>query len=562
MMTGASLMLIVTLAQAVVPGVPGAPGTSPAGANPKGSAVVKGQITAADTGKPLRRARITVTGEPLATPKSTSTNVRGEYEIKELPAGRYQVRVQRSGYLPMLHGQRRSTEPGRPLDVAEGQVLEKLDFALPRAAVISGRVIDETGEPVAGVSVWAMRQEYFRGRRRVVPAGAQATTDDTGQYRLLSVSPGQYLLMAMLRETWKALRPGSGQAGPELQTFGYARTFFPGTARTADATHVKVAAGQEVASIDFALVAARAGAISGTATGPDGAPLAGARVSFSIELTGPQSSMFMGVTSVTVGADGSWRIPDIAPGEYRVEVSTADRNRAPARASRIVQLQGGDVEGVALAADYGGTITGEVLTDTGEALPSSADQMRVAAESLTPDARPMAFVTGDLNGVVGSDGRFRTSGVLSPSIVRVLSLPKGWALKGVEGGEVDHAEFPVELRGGRTLDVRVVITNRFPEVTGRITDDRENPAEGTVLLFPSDSERWFDTGVLKMARPDQSGVFRMETVRPGEYLAVALEAVESWQINDPEFLEEVKSRATRVTVREAQPEMLTLKVAR
>jgi hypothetical protein len=41
-----------------------------------------------------------------------------------------------------------------------------------------------------------------------------------------------------------------------------------------------------------------------------------------------------------------------------------------------------------------------------------------------------------------------------------------------------------------------------------------------------------------------------------------LETVDSWQINDPEFLEQIRSRATRLTVQEGQAEVLTVKVTR
>lgn len=557
MMMAAALVLAVTLAQATAPGMP--PQLSvPSGAaddmNPKGTAVIKGRITAADTGRPLRRARITVTGAPLFTPQATSTNVRGEYEVKDLPAGRYQLRVQRSGYLPMHYGQRRSTEPARPFDVADGQALEKVDFALVRTGIISGRVVDETGEPVAGVAVRTMRQEYFLGRRGLVPVGPEGKTDDTGRYRVLNVPPGEYLMMAMLREIWVA--------GPKRETYGYAPTFFPGTARAADATQVKVTIGQEVPNTDFALVAARAASLTGTATSADGAPLAGARVSLSADLVGPNGGMFMGVRGASVGADSSWSIRDIPPGEYQLEASSPDRNRRPARAHMTIQVQGADINGITLVTDSGGTLTGQVVTDTGEALPASSSRMRVAAESLTPGQRAQGFVMGDDNGVVGPDGAFTLTGAFGRSVVRLWSLPKGWVLKSVEGPDQDYSETPVDVRGGQKLDLRIVITSQFPYLTGRISDDRGNPVEGAVLLFPSDTAKWFDTGVLRLARPDQSGVFRIESVRPGDYLAVALEVVESWQINDPDFLEELRSRATRVIVREGQTEVLSLKVAR
>lgn len=548
----AAIACALLLAQAVTPGMPPRPGGSAPAADTKGTAVIKGRITAADTGRPLRRARITVTGAPLPTSRATSTNVRGEYELRDLPAGTFQVTVQRSGYLPMTLGQRFPGEPGKPLEIADGATTERIDFALPRAGIVSGRVVDETGEPVAGVTVWTMRLEYFRGRRRYVPASSGTRTDDTGQYRILNVVPGEYVVMAWLRETWKA--------GPERQTFGYAPTFFPGTATVTDATRVKVGVAQEAANIDMALAANRAAVLSGTATAADGTPLAGAQVSLSQEFMGSSGGMSTWVTTATVAPDGSWRMRDVPPGEYELDVSWSERDRPPARASQTVIVQGADVEGVALVADRGGTITGQLVADGGMALPPFPTRPRVVADPTKPGARPFVALMSDENGMVGTDGRFTFTGATGRSAIRVSPLPQGWVVKSIDAGDRDYTATPIDVRGGQAIDVRIVITNRFPEVSGRITDDKGNPAEGTVLLFPEEGERWFDTAVLRSARPDQTGIFRIRNVRPGDYLAVALEYVQSWQMNDPEFLEALRDRATRVTVREGQPEMLTLKV--
>lgn len=548
------LILGLVLAQAVTPGPPQRP--APSSQEAAGTAVIRGRVTAADTGRPLRRARVTVSGQTTTTaaPRATSTNVRGEYEVKNLPAGRYTVRVQRSGYLPMSHGQRRSNDLARPLDVADGQAFDKIDFALPRAGIISGRVIDETGEAVAGVIVWPMRQEYFRGRRRLVPAVSDARTDDTGHYRILNVLPGEYFVMALLRETWTA--------GPERKAFGYAPTFFPGMARPAEASRVKVGIGEETANTDFALVAMPAATLSGMASAADGTPLAGARVSLSLDLMGPQGGMSMSAGGATVAADGSWRMRGIAAGEYQLEVSSQEPNRPPARASMTILLQGQDLDGITLVADPGGTVTGEIVTESGEALPSSPTRLRVTAESIAPDARPFGVLASDDNGAVSTDGRFTLTGVAGRSVLRLQPLPRGWVVKRIEADGRDLSAAPLEVRGGQTMTTKVVITNRFPAVSGRITDERGNAAEGSVLLFPTDPEGWFDSALLRLARPDQTGVFRLESVRPGDYLVVALEAVEAWQIQDPEFLENLRGVATAVTVLEGQPQQLELKIRR
>src|SRR5688572_19807544 len=76
-----------------------------------GAATIRGRIVEADTGRPLRRSRATLTGPGL--PRQglvTSTDEAGRYEFSRLPAGRFTLTAQRSGYLQLRYGQRRSEE--------------------------------------------------------------------------------------------------------------------------------------------------------------------------------------------------------------------------------------------------------------------------------------------------------------------------------------------------------------------------------------------------------------------------------------------------------------------
>ena len=177
----------------------------------KGTAVLKGRVVAGESGKPLRRARITIRAPELGSEsqRTTSTNLDGRYEFKELPAARYRVSVTRGGYLGLDHGQRRPGEIGRPVQLADGQVLDKIDFALPRMSTITGRVTDESGEPIEGVRIFATRMMFFEGRRRLVPIGtSQIQTDDEGEYRISRLSPGNYYVMATTKETWTVTENG------------------------------------------------------------------------------------------------------------------------------------------------------------------------------------------------------------------------------------------------------------------------------------------------------------------------------------------------------------------
>ena len=546
----------LALAQIQTPApTPGA--RTPAEDKPKATASVRGRITAADTGRGLRRAQVSISGGDLPQRRTAATNARGDFEIRDLAPGRYTISAARSGYLSFEYGQRRPGERGKSLELSEGEAMTGIDVALPRAGVISGRVIDENGEPVPNVNVWVMRPEFFRGRRRLVPVAVGLRTDDIGQYRATGLSAGEYVLMATLRETWVA-------PGEKRQVLGYAPTYFPGTASLTGAQQVKLAAGKETSNIDIALVAAAAANISGTARRSDGTPLAGASVNLGQNVFGPGGSSFSGITSAPVNPDGSWLLRDVPPGEYDLSVSPADRNAARETAEQKIVMQGVDIEGVSLVTEAQVHITGQVVSESGAALPAPPiGRYRVTVET-TGDRRPNLIPTGDDNGMVKSDGAFSVITPPGLSLVRVSPLPRGWAVKAIEIGAGEVADGAIELKSGQDVQgMRIVITDRFPSVSGRITDDRATAAEGTVVLFPTDDARWLTaTTGIRSGRTDQKGIFRFEAVTPGDYFVIALEAVQNWEVYDPEFLGEIKSRAERVTVREGVSPQLALRLVK
>ena len=544
-MSGTAFLLLTVMAQAI--SMPTPPGG--AEAELKGSAVIRGRIVAAGTGRPLRGARVTVIAPGVT--RSTSTNSRGEYEVKDLPAGRFTIAAARSGYMRLLLGQRTPDDIGRPLPLVDGQAVEKLDLALPRMGLISGRVVDETGEPVQAARVHAMRYEFFRGRRRLVPVGSDAQTDDTGRYRLLNIPPGEFLVAANLRDTWVA--------GPDRHVFGYARSFFPSVASSREAARVKVALGQDTPNIDIALVASRAAVVSGTATLADGSPLAAASVSLNVEVMGPSGGTSYTAGTTTTAADGSWQIRDVPPGEYQLTVTSGDRGGVLHRASMSLPVQGTDVRGITLAADAGGTLSGRLMAEGGRPLPSGA-VMRVTAFGVGPDSMPFGLPPSSDNGRVLEDGRFTLTGVLGPSMVRVTGLPRGWDIERIESSGRDLTDVPLDVTSAQPLDVTIVLSDRLPSVQGRATNARGEPAEGVVLLFPADPAKWADAAAIRSARLDTSGMFRFDSVRPGDYLATAVESAARWQVADPEFLEGLRTSATAVTLRLGESEQLSLRV--
>jgi hypothetical protein len=208
---------------------------------------------------------------------------------------------------------------------------------------------------------------------------------------------------------------------------------------------------------------------------------------------------------------------------------------------------GADISGLALRTGAPGLVTGRVITDTGDALPSSS--ARVVAQSARFGGSFVPLPPTE-DGLVGADGRFTRRTLPGPVFVRIAGLPTGWALKRVQIGDREVTDVAVDYPAGHTLpEVTVVIGNHLPAISGTVTDAQGRPADGPIVLFPADAAKWHEAaGTLRSARPDQAGKYRFDSVRPGDYLIAAIEQMQSWQVNDPEFLTPLRERATKVTI--------------
>ena len=76
------------------------------------------------------------------------------------------------------------------MEILDGRIVEDIDFALPRGAVITGRVVDELGYSAEEARVAILCPQNIDGPRRLVPVGNAVTTDDLGEFRLFGISPG------------------------------------------------------------------------------------------------------------------------------------------------------------------------------------------------------------------------------------------------------------------------------------------------------------------------------------------------------------------------------------
>ncbi|MGB2714002.1 MAG: carboxypeptidase-like regulatory domain-containing protein [Vicinamibacterales bacterium] len=533
--------------------------TAPAG---KGTAAIVGRVTNLETGGSLRRAVILITSPTSPSDRRVSTNSDGRYEVRDLPAGEYSLKAERGGYLTLAYGQRRFGEVGKPLQLGEGQTAKAIDFALPRLGVISGRVVDETGEPIAKVSVYAMQFARHQGARRLIPfvvpeeccwRGAHAQTDENGEYSLV-LPPGEFVVMGLSRETWPL-------EADTTQVFSYPPSFYPGVVEPIEAQRIKVGVGQEVGNIDFALVPARTSRVSGTVVNAAGAPVANESVTLSHQVMGPQGGSTFAPNTGQTGPDGRFSVNNVQAGGYLLAVRVPEAHDQPAQEGRqTIQVAGIDIDGLVIVTGSGGTVRGRVASDDGTPVPG-LERLSVRARPLMWAARSSTLASSD-NGRVNADGTFEVKALIGPVVLTIRTLTGDWTLKAVELDGRDLADDPIDVRHGETLSgLRVVLTNRPTHVRGGLVDDKKQPADGTIVIFPEETSRWReDSRTVRAVRPDQRGEFSIKGLPAGKYLIAALDYVQDGQWYDPEFLADLRSRAERLSLAEGESKRIDVTV--
>lgn len=521
-----------------------------------GGAAIRGRIVAAESGLPLRRAQITAVPEFGSDNRTASTNADGRYELKDLPDGRYRISVYRSGYLLLQYGQRRPLEQPRLLEVTGGRPVDNVDFSLPRMGLIAGRITDERGDPVADATVLAMRPMYVDGQRRHVPAGRTINrTDEAGYYRLAGLVPDSYVIMATTRETWTVHTNGRND------TRGFEPTYFPGTSNVNEARRVSVDIGQRVTSIDFSLMPGRTARISGTAFDSHGRPLSAVGLVQTFRVV-PGGRANYGGGNARVAADGTFTIKDLPPGEYKLQARGPSRDAAGLEeaAARTVVINGVDVDHVALITSIGWSITGKITTENGTPPQISRDRVRVTVT--VPDAsNPRGGPPGGRTRI-DDDWTFAATDLFGPARLHV-TLPEDWAVKALLRDGRDVTDTPLEMKGSEELSgVEIVLTNHVTRVTGQLTDESAAVADGTVIVFAVDSQKWFENSrFVRATRPDDHGAWQIRGLPPGEYFAAAVDYAAEGMWNDPEFLDSLRDGAEKILLSEGGLQALSLKIA-
>ena len=520
------------------------------------TASLSGAIRAANGGKPLARARVTLTASSLSEPRVVITGQDGRYEFRNLPAGTYSISVSRSGYATQRFGQRRAAPPATvPLGV--GQRVTGIDVALPLGGVIVGQILDEDGTPFAGARVDALVSHVENNQPALVSVAA-AETDDQGNFRLTGLAEGHYYV--------SAFDPAFERVGDETGPLTYTATYFPGVVFAEDARRVAVTPGvQSPTKIVFTLQIIRPARVTGQLTTLDRRQLISGAVLMSP--VHAEGLMVVPTRDVMIVPDGTFSFRNVPPGRYQIRArGEVEPNGISLFATFILSVSGFDIPNVEMTLAPGASLEGTLLVETTRPSRPALTGVRVRA----PFADGSTF--GDaLTGDVMADGTFRIRGLMSGShYITVEGLRYPWTLKSVlyRGREIADSGIDVESKQ-EFKDVRIVITDAASEVGGVVRDAGGRPAsDALVLVIPAAPQfRKRTSRRFAMLRTDADGRYRVRGLPPGEYHTAATFEINETEAFRRDVLEEIVARALPLTIRDREqhaidPPLVSLSAAR
>ncbi|PYR21426.1 MAG: hypothetical protein DMF94_08155 [Acidobacteria bacterium] len=137
------------------------------------SGTIRGRVIAADGGEPLRNARVTISG-PSSVPR-IFTDGDGRFLFSNLTLGRYALLVSKAGYVQTRFGSRKPADPPMWIEITAESPAFSAEVRLSRSAAISGRILDDLGNPIELAQVSAERVIRSDGRVGVMTMAITTT---------------------------------------------------------------------------------------------------------------------------------------------------------------------------------------------------------------------------------------------------------------------------------------------------------------------------------------------------------------------------------------------------
>jgi hypothetical protein len=569
-------------------------------------------VTTDETPQPVRRAIVALSGGPLALSLNAITDDKGQFEIADVPAGRFTISASRASYVTIAYGASAPGRVGVPLVVEAGQRVTGIRLLLARGAAIAGTVRDTDGEPIPGVLVSLAKRSG--GDRVTLPLTAE--TDDRGDYRLFGLAAGEYVVVARtppqvgaagqmqvasseeIDRALQELARGGRDRGQLKQpqpmavsnrAVAMTPVWFPSATSSEDAAPIVLQTGEERAGTDITMRLIPVTTLEGTVSLPDGRDWP-SNVSASLypATVGVVAPVLLESPSRANG--GRFRYGSVTPGTYSVvaetlsagliaqlEATPAMRGSVPPRADYLwatdtVVTSGSDVTGVALVLAPGLRMHGRIAIDSTTGQRPDVSTARVGIRATWPgrgaaaNARLAANVRFPI--AVGSDGAFDLANLPPATYSFTCTMPssapgRGWWLRSATIDGKDILDEPYTLDPSAAVPTVVLtLTDRHSSLSGTFQDTTGRATSAvTVLVFPTNPAWWGEASRrVRVQRPGTDGKYSFVDLPPGDYVLAAVTDMEPDEWRDPAFLRSLVVGGLQVTIGEGEQKTQDLRI--
>jgi 5-hydroxyisourate hydrolase-like protein (transthyretin family) len=490
---------------------------------------ISGVVVNAASGAPLAHVDVSIASAGAERNDSeTRTNEDGRFAFHGVRAGKYRLAASRRGFVTAAYQQHQGFF-STAIVTGPGLNTSGLRFELMPNAMLSGSVIDDTGDPVPGATVTLYRQNTADGEGAIRVRAK--TTDGTGVFEFTSLEAGSYLI-SVSAKPWYAFHPQNvvrmGADGPTEEELphspldvAYPTTFYADTTDSAMAAPIVLRGGDHpLINVTMHPVPAVQLRMKVPEVPTDlnrtinEAPLRGFTSPVLTQTVFGTSENVPSMMATMNRSNGQsyWEISGLAPGEYTIGVRGENGQE---RATAQVDLAENRVfDG---ASEITGTeISGTVAMAFGAKAPADLNV------SLAP-------VNGKGRGrdqPVSNDGTFTVSGV-APDFYELLVFGGGRQLPVLRmktgGTEIEGARIQI---GSEPVTIAATIGDGSATVSGFAKRDGQGVGAAMVVLVPRNPGR--NPYLFRRDQSDSDGSFSLYRVVPGRYSLIAIE--DGWNL--------------------------------